>query len=241
MPIMSLEKWSEYLPLEIRVLWRWVKIPFWLGAIFAVGDLGLSLSSGLARVADDADLVKSLYYGEMLLPLATGWASARLVLHDEAREILLITPAPYWLVSLRRLLLLMAIISATWIGAFLLAAAILRVPEAGQLILRILLGGLAAIFFFGSIGFATAVLLRSYLWGTVLTTLLWCAALALIRSATSLALLHPFLTWVDAFHPFWPANRIVVSCAAGIFLALGCWRLHDGSVLRTSIESNENL
>ncbi len=214
--------WNDTLRLEGRVMWHWARFPLVLALLCGLADLGLSASNSLAGVGDFSDLEKSLFWGEMLLPMMAGWTGAQLVLPDAAREILQNLATPYWRIALRRLGLILAVLGAIWTAIFSLVAALLQVAEAGPLVLRILLGGWSTLLFFGSCGFSAAILLRDPLWGGLLTTLLWCGALALLQFGPTLALIYPFLTWVDAFHPLWGLNRLILVIVASLCLATAC-------------------
>ncbi len=199
----------------------------------------MSLSIGLEGVGDRDSLLKSLYWGEMLLPLAAGWTGVGVVLQDVAREVLQTTSAPYWRICLGRIVLVMSAIATIWTAFFLAVATALHVAGEGLLVLQVILGGVVSILFFGASGFGLAVLTGDYLRGAVLVTLIWSAALLAVRAGEDFALLHPFLTWVNVSHPLWPANRLLLFLVACLFLILGCGLLQREKVLPASAETDE--
>ncbi len=237
--MLPLKALSVYLGLHLRVTWGWTRAPILLAVICGIGDLGLSLNIGLEGVGDRDSLLKSLYWGEMLLPLAAGWTGVGVVLQDVAKEVLQIAPVPYWRICLGRIVLALSAIATIWTTLFLGVAAVLHVAGEGLLVLQVILGGVVSILFFGASGFGLAVLTSDYLRGVVLVTLLWSAALLAVRFGDAFALLQPFLTWIDASHPLWLANRVLLFLAACLFLSLGSWGVYRERVLPPPSETDE--
>ena len=211
--------------LEVRVLLPWLVIPVTVGLLCGLLDLGLSFYVGHLGVADQEDLRKSLVYGEMLLPLIVGWAGTRVVLGDQARDLVAVTVTPPWQLYLRRLFLILLAVGLVWTLAFGAVTLVLQVGSQTLLARRIWIGGLVAAFFFGSCGYAASLALHNALIGAGVTTVLWGSALMSIQAAPDLALFHPFLTYAEALHPTWIVNRLLLCSTAVLLLGWGSWHL----------------
>ncbi len=233
--------WSQTWLLELRILSRWLILPVALGLIAGLLDVGYATFLGREEIAVTADLKISLYYGEILLPLATGWVCANVALGDVARELLTVSQTPFWQFCLHRAVLVLCAMALLWTAAFSSVFLALQLRDPEPLAVRYLLGGLASLLFFGACGFAAAILFANALAGSAFTTMLWCGALLALRSRRMIMLLHPFLTVADAQHPQWTTNRLLMVTLALLLVSWGCWHLRDMSRLQVPLVGEEDL
>ncbi len=110
--------WTQTWLLELRILSRWLILPVALGLICGLLDMGYDIFLGLEEIAVTADLRTSLFYGEILLPLATGWVCTNVALGDVARELLAVSKTPFWQFCLHRAVLVFLAMALVWTLAF---------------------------------------------------------------------------------------------------------------------------
>lgn len=160
-----------------------------------------------------------IVYGEIILAPVFGVLCTLYVFGDPCREILFSTLYRMKYVILGRYLVLASGLLLFWMGIIL--SGYLLQPESQLTFSKLLFGGGTAILFFGSVGLWSSLLLRSFISGGVIVTMLWALSLLFRETLSShpiTYLVYPFMTLQHPDSPDWLINRILLNFIAFILL-----------------------
>lgn len=232
---MSLDQFSY----ELRIMGRWViLIPPLIILTFALlGEILTIMQVGHLRISQV--LTASL---EMVLPLAAGLLTTTIISYDEAIELQMTMPKTYRLIVFVRLGLIIAWISclALFSSVFIYHAKLWRVPsqvETWKVLPQFLIGQLTWIgplFWFVSVGFSLALLIRSRSASSALLGGIWMIEAIFYGYFAIIDWLKPLFLFPTTLAPgisFWLSNRIELLVTAMVLLLLDWFMLQNSEKL----------
>lgn len=220
---------------EIRIMGRWViLIPPLIILTFALlGAILMIMQVGHLRISQV--LTASL---EMVLPLAAGLLTTTIISYDAAIELQITMPKTYRLTAFVRLSLIIA-----WTSCLALFSSVLiyhlrfwRVPsqvETWKVLPQFLIGQLtwiAPLFWFVSVGFSLALLIRSRSASSALLGGIWMIEAIFYGYFAIIDWLKPLFLFPTTLAPgisFWLSNRIELLITASVLLLLDWFILQN--------------
>jgi hypothetical protein len=232
---------------ELRILGRWViLIPPFIILIFAL--MGVVLTAmHVVHLRISQVLTASL---EMILPLAAGLLVTTIISYDSAIELQITMPRTYRLTAFLRLILIIVWIS--WLtlisSVFVYHLKFWRIPsqvETWKVLPQFLIGQLtwiAPLFWFVSVGFSLALLIRSRSASSALLGGIWMLEAIFYGYFALIDWLKPLFLFPTTLAPnigFWLNNRIELLITALVLFLLDWYMLRNTERLLQGAESEE--